>query len=61
MSADAHRTDLEKVRLERDFYLRLLELGSATEVEPFLEEALALVVEIAGARQGRKLPPSSIA
>ena len=52
MSADAHGADLEKARLERDFYLRLLELGSQTEVELFLEEALALVVEISGARQG---------
>jgi Nif-specific regulatory protein len=52
MSADAHDADLEKTRLERDFYVRLLDLGTHTEVEPFLEEALALVVEIAGARQG---------
>ncbi len=45
-------TDLEKLRLERDLYRRLLELGAQTEPEPFLEEALALVVEIASARQG---------
>ena len=52
MSPDARSADLEKVRLERDFYLRLLELGTVTELEPFLEEALALVVGIASARQG---------
>jgi Nif-specific regulatory protein len=52
MSSDARVADLEKARLERDFYRRLLELGTQTEAEPFLEEALALVVEIAGARQG---------
>jgi Nif-specific regulatory protein len=43
--------DLEKLRLERDLYRRLLELGAQTELEPFLKEALALVVEIAGAKQ----------
>lgn len=42
----------ERLRLERDFYLRLLELGGRNDLEPFLEEALALVVEIAGARHG---------
>jgi Nif-specific regulatory protein len=52
MNAGAHSDDLEKARLERDFYLRLLELGTQSEFEPFLKEALALVVEIAGARQG---------
>ena len=52
MSAAAQATELDKLRLEREFYLRLLELGTEIEVEPFLEEALALVVEIAGARQG---------
>jgi Nif-specific regulatory protein len=52
MGVDSPSTDPEKVRLERDFYLRLLELGSETEFEPFLVEALALVVGIAAARQG---------
>jgi Nif-specific regulatory protein len=44
--------DLERIRRERDLYLRLLELGSHEEVEPFLREALALVVETIGARLG---------
>jgi Nif-specific regulatory protein len=52
MSGDTHSEDLENIRRERDFYHRLLELGNQTEFEPFLKEALALVVEIAGARQG---------
>jgi Nif-specific regulatory protein len=52
MGADSRSADVEKLRLERDFYLRLLELGTQTEFEPFLKEALALVVEIASARQG---------
>ncbi|HVM96708.1 MAG TPA: sigma 54-interacting transcriptional regulator [Candidatus Acidoferrales bacterium] len=41
-----------KVVAERDLYLRLLELGQQTELEPFLRDALALIVEMTGARQG---------
>jgi Nif-specific regulatory protein len=52
MDQDSGHCDVEKLRLERNLYLRLLELGAETELEPFLEEALALVVEIAGAEQG---------
>jgi Nif-specific regulatory protein len=52
MVADPRTAGLEKVQLERDLFRRLLELGSQTEPEPFLKEALALVVEIAGAQQG---------
>jgi len=44
--------ELEQIRRERDLYLRLLELGAETELEPFLKEALGLVVELTGARQG---------
>jgi Nif-specific regulatory protein len=35
---------------ERDFYLKLLELGHAEEIKPFLGEALALIVRLTGAR-----------
>jgi Nif-specific regulatory protein len=52
MSSHSGSTEVEKLRLERDFYRRLLELGTRTDFEPFLEEALALVVEVTGARQG---------
>ena len=52
MDQDSDHSDVEMLRLERSFYLRLLELGEETELKPFLEEALALVVEIAGAKQG---------
>ena len=52
MAADAQSADVVQVRHERDFYRQLLELGTQTEFEPFLKDALALVVEIAGARQG---------
>jgi Nif-specific regulatory protein len=34
---------------ERDFYRRLLDLGGKEEIEPLLEEALALIVEVTGA------------
>lgn len=44
--------ELARVTRERDLYRKLLELGEKAEIEPFIEEALALVVEIAGARRG---------
>jgi Nif-specific regulatory protein len=34
---------------ERDFYRRLLDLGAQVEIEPLLDEALALIVEVTGA------------
>jgi Nif-specific regulatory protein len=43
---------VDGVRKERDFYRRLLELGAHREVQPFLEEALSLLVDLAGARRG---------
>lgn len=44
--------DLEVLRAERDLYQRLLDLGGHDDLEAFLDEALALVVEATGARQG---------
>ena len=44
--------DLTHLRKERDFYLKLLHLGTAEALDPFLEEALALIVDVAGARRG---------
>jgi len=44
--------ELVQTRRERDLYRRLLQLGAQNELEPFLKEALALVVEVVGARQG---------
>ncbi|MCX8072484.1 MAG: sigma 54-interacting transcriptional regulator [Candidatus Binatia bacterium] len=44
--------ELAHVRRERDLYLRLLELGRETAIEPFLQEALLLLVGMTGARQG---------
>jgi len=43
---------VERLRRERDLYRRLLRLGVENELEPFLEEALTLVVDATGARQG---------
>ena len=39
----------EGLASERDFYRRLLDLGSKLEIEPLLDEALALIVEVTGA------------
>jgi len=44
--------ELARLRAERDLYRRLLSLGAQERLEPFLEEALALIVEIGEARQG---------
>jgi transcriptional regulator with GAF, ATPase, and Fis domain len=44
--------DLERLVRERNLFLRLLGLSAQTEVEPFLKEALSLVVEATGARNG---------
>jgi transcriptional regulator with GAF, ATPase, and Fis domain len=43
---------MSKAEQERDLYRRLLELGDETELEPFLRDALALIVEVTGANQG---------
>jgi Nif-specific regulatory protein len=39
----------DSLAIERDFYRRLLDLGSKEEIEPLLDEALALIVEVTGA------------
>jgi DNA-binding NtrC family response regulator len=44
--------DVARVRLERDLFLRLLELGAREDLPPFLEDALRLIVEVSGARKG---------
>jgi Nif-specific regulatory protein len=44
--------ELDRLRRERDLYLRLLDLGGQQELEPFLAEALALVADSTGARRG---------
>jgi Nif-specific regulatory protein len=47
-----HDAEIASLRRERDLYLRLLDLGRNTALDPFLREALALVVELVAARQG---------
>ncbi len=44
--------EIERVRLERDLFLRLLELGAREDLRPFLEDALRLIVEVTGAQKG---------
>lgn len=46
------RSELERAERERDFYRRLLDLGSRDEIGPFLDETLRLMTEVAGAHQG---------
>jgi Nif-specific regulatory protein len=45
-------SEQDRVWRERNLYLRLLTLGGQNELEPFLRDALALVVDVAGAHQG---------
>ena len=52
MAPPTRSDELERTSQERDLYLRLLSVGSQTEVERFLEEALSLVVDLAGAQRG---------
>jgi Nif-specific regulatory protein len=47
LSDDSH----PRLRRERDFYRRLLELGTRDELAPLLDEALTLIVEVTGAEQ----------
>ena len=43
-------TDVAKLIRERALYLRLLQLGWHDTVDPFLQEALALIADVVGAR-----------
>jgi len=44
--------ELVQLRRERDLFSRLLALGRQDEPEPFLSDALGLIVEVTDARQG---------
>ena len=44
--------DEDRYRRERDLYLRLLELGGQEHVEPFLRDALRLIVDLVRAERG---------
>jgi Nif-specific regulatory protein len=41
-----------RLRAERDLYRKLLAIGDRDDVEPFLDDALALLVEVTGAARG---------
>jgi len=45
-------TDFERVQLERDLYLGLLNLSNREDPGAFLEEALGLIVRVFGVDQG---------
>jgi len=44
--------EVRLLRLERDLFRRLLELGERDDLRPFLDEALGLIVELTGAQRG---------
>jgi Nif-specific regulatory protein len=53
MPDDTIRTaEIRRLRRERDLYLRLLRLSDQNDIEPFLNDALALIVEVTGAARG---------
>jgi Nif-specific regulatory protein len=45
-------SDASQIRRERDLFRQLLDLGHRDEIEPFLEEALSLIVAVTGAARG---------
>jgi Nif-specific regulatory protein len=49
---DVTSDELGRMKRERDLYRALLELGGQERIEPLLEHALALVVDVTGASQG---------
>ncbi|MBI4516176.1 MAG: hypothetical protein HY699_10230 [Deltaproteobacteria bacterium] len=50
--SEPENTEIVRIRRERNLYMRLLHLGRQRELEPFLREALALIVDAGSARQG---------
>jgi Nif-specific regulatory protein len=52
MSSSAGNSDYDKLREERDLYVGLLGLNDREHPEPFLDEALGLIVRVLGADQG---------
>src|SRR6266403_727369 len=52
MPSAAEQPSYEALRSERDLYRRLLDLGAHRELSALLRDALALIVEVTGARLG---------
>jgi len=49
---DPQNDELLKLQRERAFYRKLLDLGDVDELEPFLADTLALMIEVVGADRG---------
>ncbi len=52
MSSSIGNSEYERIRQERDLYVGLLGLSDREHPEPFLDEALGLIVRVLGADQG---------
>ncbi len=52
MSSSIGKSEYEKLKEERDLYVGLLGLSDREQPEPFLDEALGLIVQVLGADQG---------
>jgi Nif-specific regulatory protein len=52
MVDEAIKAEILRLRRERDLYLRLLRLSEQNDLEPFLRDALELIVEVTGAEHG---------
>jgi Nif-specific regulatory protein len=52
MASSTDNSDYERLRQERDLYVGLLGLSDREHPEPFLDEALGLIVDVLGADQG---------
>jgi Nif-specific regulatory protein len=52
LTVPVEETDLERLRLERDLYRDLLDLGGRDDAGPFLEAALGILVRLLRADQG---------
>ncbi|MEO6029934.1 MAG: hypothetical protein ABIR79_23965, partial [Candidatus Binatia bacterium] len=49
---EPNEADVLRMRRERDLYRKLTQLGDHVDVDPFLADALAAVVELSGAAHG---------
>jgi Nif-specific regulatory protein len=52
MADEAEATRLARTESERDLYLRLLDLGRQPDIQSFLHQALAAIVDLGGATRG---------
>ncbi len=52
MASETLESEILRLRQENDLYIRLLDLGRQDGLDPFLREALVLMTDVVGARQG---------